>query len=308
MMPTLPSTVRRVAAPIVVAVIVASLVACGGDAEGSGGRPTIVVTTSVLGDVVTNLVGDAAEVDVVVPAGADPHEFVPSAKQIISLREADAVIANGAGFEEGLTDALAAATDDGVDVFEVMDSIDPIERDGEVDPHFFTDPARMATAGQAIVDHLGETVEALDTDRFRGDAGAYLVRLEQLDTTVEQILAVVPEERRKLVTNHDVFAYFAQRYGFEVVGAVIPGGGTGGEPSAGALAELARTIVDVGVPAIFADASSPTKLADALAAETGADVEVVELFTESLQPGDPDGDNYIDMVTTNARRIAAALD
>jgi zinc/manganese transport system substrate-binding protein len=286
------------------------MAACGGTDEGSGGRPTILVTTSVLGDVVEHLVGGDADVEVVMPAGADPHDFVPSAKQVISIREADAVVANGAGFEEGLDDALSAAAADGVDVFEVIDTVDTIggDHDGEsVDPHFFTDPARMAVAAEAIVDHLADRVDGLDTDRFRQRAEDYVEELEQLDADVEQALSAVPAERRKLVTNHDVFAYFADRYGFEVIGVVIPGGGTGGEPSAGELASLAATVTEEGVPAIFADSSAPTKLADALADEAGTDVQVVELFTESLQPEDPDGDTYVVMVTTNAQRIVEAL-
>jgi zinc/manganese transport system substrate-binding protein len=306
--------VRLLATLAVPAALCAAVAACGGTDGGSNGRPTILVTTSVLGDVVDHLVGDDADVEVLMPAGSDPHDFVPSAKQVISIREADAVIANGAGFEKGLDDALSAAADDGVDVFEAIDTVDTIggkdedEDDSEpVDPHFFTDPARMAVAARAIVDHLADRVDGLDTDRFRQRAAGYVEALNRLDADAEQILSTVPLERRKLVTNHDVFSYFADRYGFEVIGVVIPGGGTGSEPSAGELASLAATVTEEGVPAIFADSSSPTKLADALADEAGADVEVVELFTESLQPDDPDGDTYVDMVTTNARRIAEAL-
>jgi zinc/manganese transport system substrate-binding protein len=259
----------------------------------------------VLGDVVGNLVGDDAEVEVLMPAGSDPHDFVPSARQVASIRDADAVVANGAGFEQGLEDALSAAADEGTDVFEAIDSVETVG--DPVDPHFFTDPARVAVAARAIVDHLTERVDGFDTDRFRQRAEGYVEELDRLDADVEEILAAVPDERRKLVTNHDVFAYFAERYGFEVVGVVVPGGGTGGEPSAGELASLGDTVTEEGVPAIFADSSSPTKLADALAEEAGTDVEVVELFTESLQPDDPEGDSYVDMVTTNARRIAEAL-
>jgi zinc/manganese transport system substrate-binding protein len=296
-----------VAVPVALSV---SVTACGGADGGSGDRPTILVTTSVLGDVVERLVGDEAEVEVLMPAGSDPHDFVPSAKQITSIAGADALIANGAGFEEGLVDALSAAADEGTDVFDAIEAVEPLggEDDGEpVDPHFFTDPARMAVAARAIADHLADRVDGLDTDRFRERATSYVEELDRLDADVEQVLSAVPAEGRKLVTNHDVFAYFADRYGFEVIGVVIPGGGTGGEPSAGELASLAATVTEEGVPAIFADASSPTKLADALADEAGTDVEVVELFTESLQPDDPDGDAYVDMVTTNARRIADAL-
>ena len=290
---------------VVALALCAAVSACGGTDGGPGGRPTILVTTSVLGDVVGNLVGDGADVEVLMPAGSDPHDFVPSAKQVASIRDADAVVANGAGFEQGLDDALSAAGAEGTDVFEAIDTVETIG--DPVDPHFFTDPARMAVAARAILDHLTDRVDELDTDRVRQRGTDYVEALERLDADVEATLSAVPAARRKLVTNHDVFTYFADRYGFEVVGAVIPGGGTGGEPSAGELASLADTVTEEGVPAIFADASSPTKLADALADEAGTGIEVVELFTESLQPDDPEGDSYVDMVTANARRIAEAL-
>jgi zinc/manganese transport system substrate-binding protein len=133
-----------------------------------------------------------------------------------------------------------------------------------------------------------------------------VTELESLDAEVEAVLAAVPAEQRKLVTNHDVFAYFADRYGFTVVGTVIPAVTTQAEPGAGELDELAATIEAEGVPAVFADTSSPESLAETLAAEVG-DIEVVQLYSESLGEPGSDGDTYLAMVRTNARRIAAAL-
>jgi zinc/manganese transport system substrate-binding protein len=119
-------------------------------------------------------------------------------------------------------------------------------------------------------------------------------------------VSAVPAGRRTLVTNHEVFGYFADRYGFDVVGAVIPAGTTQAEPSAEQLAELADTIEERGVPAIFVETSSPTRLADALAEEVG-DVDVVELFSESLGDEGSGGETYAAMMRTNATRIADAL-
>lgn len=110
-----------------------------------------------------------------------------------------------------------------------------------------------------------------------------------------------------MVTNHEVFGYFAQRYGFEIVGTVIPAGSTSEGASAGALADLANTLRSRNVRAVFADASASNKLAEALAGEVGGKVEVVELYSESLGQRGSDGDTYIDMMRTNAERIAAAL-
>ena len=127
-----------------------------------------------------------------------------------------------------------------------------------------------------------------------------------LDGEVERTLSAVPGNRRTLVTNHEVFGYFADRYGFDVVGAVIPAGTTQAEPSAEQLDELAHTIEEQHVPAIFVETSSPTRLADALADEVG-DVDVVELFSESLGDEGSGGETYAAMMRTNARRIADAL-
>ena len=285
--------------------------ACGDDGgsgdDEAGGRPSIVVTTNILGDVVASLLGDAADVTVVMPPGASPHDFQASARDGQAMREADLLVVNGAGFEEGLLDVIEAAEDDGVAVHEAISSVEVLElAEGGVDPHFFTDPARMAVAAEGILDAAVAEVPELDTDEVRAAAEAYIAELESLDAEVEAILAEVPAANRVLVTNHEVFGYLADRYGFEVVGAVVPGGGTGDSVSAAELAELATVIEDEGVPAIFADTSSPTRLAEALATEVG-DVEVVVLFSESLGEPGTGGDTYPGMVRTNAQRIAGAL-
>lgn len=302
--------------------------ACGdGTVSGGGdGTPVVAVTTTILGDVVAELVGDLAEVEVIMPANADPHEFQPSARQAAALRSADLVVANGGGFEEGLDDTIRSAEDDGVAVFEAVEHAALLARDGGepgagddhddddgddhghegADPHVFTDPARMATVADALAGALAQQVPALDTDAFRDRAAAYVDELRALDAEVEGMLAPIPTERRKLVTNHDVFTYFADRYDFEVVGAVIPSTTTQAAASAAQIDALARLVEAEGVPAIFADTSSPDDLAETLAAEVG-DVAVVELFSESLGAEGSGADTYAGMVRSNATRIAEAL-
>jgi len=293
---------------VLVALLLATgLAACGSDDGASAdATPQIVVTTSILGDVVQQLVGDDAEVEVVMPPNADPHDFAASARQAASMREADALVVNGLGLELGLDDTIAAAADDGVPVITATDAIDPLPLGEGEDPHLFTDPVRMAAATELIADELVAAIPALDTPAGTARVAAYLAALDELDAEVEEQLAGIPADDRLLVTNHEVFGYFADRYGFEVLGAIIPGGSTLAEPSAAELADLVTVIQEQGVPAVFAEASSPARLADALAAE-GADVDVVELYSESLgEPGSP-GDSYLGMVRTNAERIAAAL-
>jgi zinc/manganese transport system substrate-binding protein len=308
-------------------VAAAAASACGGAGTDSSGDdlPTISVSTDILGDVVANLVGDLASVEVIVPSGMSPHEFQPSARQVAALRDADAVVVNGAGFEEGLLPSIDAVEADGVPTIVAIEAIPPLDSDDDghdddgrddseghehdgLDPHFFTDPARTADAAEAVADRLADEVPDIDRAILRRNAGAYVEELRALDAEVEELLATVPSERRKLVTNHEVFGYFADRYDFEVIGAVIPAGTTQAEPSAGELNRLAATVAAEGVPAIFVETSSPTRLAETLAAEVGDDIAVVELYSESLGDEGAGADTYAGAVRTNAERIADALD
>lgn len=299
-------------------------VSCGDDSDSgaAGSRPTVVVTSNVLGDVVTGVVGDGFDVVTIMPVGADPHDFQASARQVAQIGEADVLIVNGAGFEQGLVDVIEAAEADGVPVFEAVGVVETIEfgayddhdeheEDGEhdhegVDPHFFTDPARMAVVADAIAEFVIATVDGIDIDAVRTGADASVAELEAVDRDVEETLGAIPAERRVLVTNHEVFNYFADRYGFEVVGTVIPGGGTGDGTSARDLTELAEVIEHEDVPAVFADTSASDELARTLAVEVG-DVAVVQLYSESLGAEDSDGATYPEMMRANARRIADAL-
>ncbi|HEX5365709.1 MAG TPA: metal ABC transporter substrate-binding protein [Acidimicrobiales bacterium] len=301
------------------ALVVASLAgACGDGGSSAGGdHPSVVVTTSVLGDVVRDLVGEGTSVAVLVPAGADPHELQPSARQVAEMREADLLVVNGGGLEAGLDDAMATAVDEGVPVFEAIDHVPTLPaatgaRDGHgdgrhpVDPHFFTDPARMARAAEALADRLATTVPGLATDAFRRRAAAVVADLRALDAEVAATLEVVPPERRRLATTHDLLAYLADRYGFEVLGSVVGSLSEDAGPSARDIAALAARVRDAGVPAVFTDASSSRDLAEALADEAGG-LDVVVVHGESLGEPGSGADTYAGMIRTDAERIAAAL-
>ena len=280
-----------------------------------------MATHSVLGDLAVNVMGEEARVEVVMPAGTDPHEFEPSAAQIALLNEADLVVANGLGFEAGLDDALDAAADDGVPVLALGEDLDPLllsdgleedagEHDGDdhgdEDPHWFTDPQRMARATGLVADAAAE-IDGIDQAVVQEQAEAHAAAIEAADADIAADLETIPEGRRQLVTNHEVFGYFADRYGFEVVGTVIPSGSTLAEPSSAELAALVEVIDETGVPAIFADTSSSSDLAQVLADETGEDIEVVELFSESLGEEGSGAETYLDLIRTNADRIVGAL-
>ena len=281
------------------------LAACSGT-DTSSDRPSVVVTTTILGDVAANVVGDIADVEVLIPIGASPHEFVPSSQQVAMIYEADLVVANGLGLEEGLSDVLEAAEADGINVLEIAPHLDPLPlADGdELDPHVWMDPLRMQTAAAEIA----KAMFLIDgDDAWQSRAEDYSAALQTTHEQIEAMLGTVPAAQRKLVTNHDSLGYLADRYGFEIVGTVIPGGSSLGAPSSAALAELVALIEREQVPAIFAETTEPQTLAEAVAAEVGSGVVVIELLTGSLAPKGRPGDTLIGMLLVDAERIAGAL-
>jgi len=276
-------------------------------------RATVVVSTNILGDVVENVVGDDADVVVLMEAGSDPHSFGISARQAAELESAELIITNGLGLEEGVLRHVDAAADQGVPVLEAAASLDPLPftaagtAAGTPDPHFWTDPQRVGGAVDLIAAAVSENVPAADAAAVRGRADAYRTQIEELDAWMETEFAAVPVERRSLVTNHHVFGYLASRFGFTVTGAIIPGGSTLASPSSADLEDLAGTIRTAAVPAIFTDSSQPDRLARVLAEEAGLDVAVVGLFTESLGVEGSGAETYEQMMRTNTERIVAAL-
>ncbi len=295
----------RIAAIAAVAMLVAA--ACGGAGSPAPAGPTVVVTTTVLGSVVTDLVGDRAAVAVLMGNGVDPHDWSPSARDIEKVSKADVVVANGLGLEEGLAKTLDEAAAAGVAVFYATDHIavrglqgtPPAGGAGEAavgDPHFWVDPVSMRDVVTALVTELGTA--GIDV----ADRGADLEqRLAALDAEVRATLAVVPEPNRKLVTGHESMGYFADRYAFTLVGTVIPGLSSQGEVSAGELAALKADIEAQGVPAIFTEIGTPAAVVEAIARETG--VQVVALPSHTL----PDDGSYFTFIRQIATDVAGAL-
>lgn len=272
-------------------------------------RPTIVVSTNILGDVVGELVGDQAQVVTLMKPDADPHSFEISAQEAATLRGADLLVSNGLGLEEGLQQHLDAA--DGVPAFVAGDAIEVLDYSagdaaGMPDSHFWTDPARMIDVVDALEPVLAE-LEGIDAEDLDATVDDYRSQLRALDAEMTEAFATIPDERRALVTNHHVFGYLAERFDFEIVGAVIPGGTTLAAPSASDLADLVDAIEQTGVPAVFAESSSPDRLVQALASEADVQVEVIELFTESLTGPDGGAPDYLTMMRINTERITTGL-
>ncbi|MCK1802127.1 metal ABC transporter substrate-binding protein [Nocardia zapadnayensis] len=175
---------------------------------------------------------------------------------------------------------------------------------GDEDPHFWMDVSRMAAAAHVIGDALAEQTG----DDAYGDCGAQIEQeLTDTDAEVRELLAGIPEEKRVLITDHEAFGYFADAYDFEIAGVVVPGGSTDAEPSSAELAELTAVIDETGVPVIFSNTAVSTSLVDAVAAEAGTAVEVVELHVGSVGPEDSEAGTYQGMMVENARAVAEAL-
>ncbi len=320
----------RLLGVVALVAMVLGAAACGGDDDTGGAaggatvgeRPEIVVTYSVIGSVVEELVGDAADVTVIMPNGIDPHDFEPSARDIARLNGAELIVANGFDLEEGMADAIEQAEADGVPVFYATDHIevraigegeptDAHAHDEEAaatdehghdhggnDPHFWVDPVSMRQA----MDALAETIQAELGLDLAEQAAALDAELAALDQQVAAILEPIPAPDRQLVTGHESLGYFARQYGFELIGAIIPSVTSQAQVSAGELADLKEQIEATGVPAIFTEIGTPQDVADAIGRETG--VEVIELPSHNL----PDDGSYetfmVDLATGVARGLA----
>lgn len=291
----------------VILAIVAVLASACASNDASATGVDVVVTTSVLGDIVVDLVGADGEVEVLIGPGADPHDFSLSAAGAARLRTADLVVANGLGLEESLIDTLAAAADDGARILYVAPAVDPLPSGDEDhpgdDPHFWLDPLRMADATDVIAAALAEVASGA----WKGRAADLRSEIEDLHARSAATLETVPQNDRELVTNHDSLGYFAARYGFEVVATVIPGGSTMAETSAAELADLVETLRERQVRAIFTDVSSSAAVAEAAAAELGEPVSVHPLHTESLGEPGTEADSYVGMMDANVATIVEAL-
>lgn len=280
------------------------LAACQAD-PGKETTTAVVASTSIWGQVVEAVVGDDAELTVLMPVGADAHDFQLSSSQAALLATADLVVVNGLGLEEGMLDALRAAEAEGANVLEVGASLDPTTLvEGEFDPHVWMDPLRVARAADLVAEEMSSLLADVD---WKTRADVFTARMVATDVEIQEILAVVPAADRKLVTNHEALGYFADRYGFEVIGSVIPGPTTLDQPSSAELAALVATMRVAGVTVVFAETSDSAALAEAVAAELGEEAQVVALFTESLGPPGSGADTVAGMLVSNARLIAGAL-
>lgn len=290
----------------------------------------VVATTTLIADVARNVGGDLVDITTLVPPDSDVHAFQPAPQDAVMIEQAAVVLVNGGNLEEGLLQLVESAAtvplttvSDGVEM-RYMDApgdstevCDPNASDtnadetgehpqeGGCDPHVWGDPHNVAIWAQNIADAFA-AADPAHADTYQANAKAYSEKLAALDTDLETLLAPIPAARRVLVTNHDFLGYFAARYHFEIVGTVMPGASTLAEPAPQDVAALVETIKKYNVPAIFAEVSDVTSLANTIAQEAG-DVRVVTLYSGSLSAADGPASTYIDYMRFDAQTIVDAL-
>jgi ABC-type Zn uptake system ZnuABC Zn-binding protein ZnuA len=284
-----------------VTLLVGALTSCSGTAA-----PDILTTSTILADVTRNIVGERYTVASLVPVGADPHSYQPTPQDTAKISKSKMLVVNGAGYEQFLEPLLANADGEST-LIEASTGLRLRSEaaDGHAaDPHLWLDPNNVI----AYVENIRAGLVQFDPEGaevYQSNASEYIAQLEQLDAWINEQVSQIPPSRRLLVTNHEAFGYFAERYGFTVVGTVIEGTSSNASPSAQQMAALVDQIKLQEAPAIFLDAADNPALAQQIAAETGVEV-VTDLHLESLTEAAPAA-TYIDMMKHNVTRIIEAF-
>jgi zinc/manganese transport system substrate-binding protein len=320
----LPSA-RRSGAPLTLLAALATalaLTACGSSGSDNAGTSTgaaadapaaavdaipVVATTTQLGDIVRQLGGEGADVTQILQPNSDPHDYEPRPQDVRETARAKVVFESGDNLDTWMSDVVQQSGGDPAVVTLADSNVEHVagETSGpeasRYDPHWWHDPTNVAAAVPVIRDAM---IAANPGDRatYEANAAAYLRKVQALDAGIERCFAAVPPADRKLVTDHDAFNYFAQRYDIDVIGAVIPSQTTQAQPSAGDVARLVKVIREEGVRAVFPESSINAKLARAIANESGATADHT-LYGDTLGPQDSSGGTYLTMEQANADQM-----
>jgi zinc/manganese transport system substrate-binding protein len=293
----------RLLAPV--AALALLVAACGGSGGGAdGGTLTVVATTTQAADLVRDVGGPRVRVVGLLAPNADPHGYEVRPDDVKALVDAALVVRSGGDVDGWLQSAVEASGTDAPTVT-LLRAARVRRVDGHVDPHGWQDPRNGIRAAAALRAALAR-VDPAGAAGYRTRAATLERRLRALDASVAECLDQIPADRRKLVTTHDGLGYYADRYGLDVVGAVIPSLSTRGQPSAGDTAALIDTIRRERVRAIFAESSVNPKVEEAIARETGARIGR-PLWADSLGPAESAAATYLGSIAANTRAIADGL-
>ncbi len=302
---------RRIILPLILLVLI--LNSCTPSNQARSG-PQVVAVESFLKDIAQQIAGERIQIDALVPLGMDPHAFEPTPRDVVRLTESDAIIINGAGFEVWLGSLLKEnlQSQQVIEAAAGLQSRTPSPQETgilagnpEVDPHFWLDPIMVIRYVENIRDGLTK-LDPAGIETYKNNAAAYSSQLFELDQWIKQEVGTIPLQKRMIVTNHESFGYFADRYGFTIVGAIIPSVTTGASPSSQQLTQLVDQIRSTGSQVIFLETGTNSQLADQIATETGIKV-VSNLYTHSITIKDGDAPTYLEMMRWNTRQIVEAL-
>lgn len=270
--------------------------------------PRILCTTTIVGDVVAHVAGPDVPVTVLLSLGADPHSFEATPNDLVTIAQAHVIFESGAGLEAFLAPLLEATEARVVDLSAGLPlrslTSEPSEGGETTDPHVWFDPANVIAWLDVIVQVLGE-VDPGRAAEYRDRAAVYAESLRALDAWIAETVRALPREDRRLVTDHDALGYFAARYGFELIGTVLPGLSPLSEPSAREVAALESAIAAAGVPAIFVGTTVNPAVAAQVAADTGT--RLVVLYTGSLSDASGPAPTYVDFMRYDVLAIVASL-
>jgi ABC-type Zn uptake system ZnuABC Zn-binding protein ZnuA len=307
------SWIGHLARGVAAGVLVAGMAGCGAAAtsNAAGGRLAVVATTTQVADFVRNVGGQHVSVTQILKPNVDPHDYEPTAADVAAIGKAKVLVKSGVGLEKWLDDTVTSAGFSGTTV---DSSTGVTVRQGEGDeekagdPHIWHDPRNA----KIMAGNIEKALAAADKPNaavYRKNLDAYAAKLDQLDADIQAEIDTVPADRRKLVTNHDAFGYYIDRYKLEFVGSVIPSFDTSAELSAKDIDDIVAKIKQTGTRAVFSESSLPPKTAEAIGRQAGVKVVAGEdaLYGDTLGPQGSAGATYLEMERHNTDTIVKAL-
>jgi ABC-type Zn uptake system ZnuABC Zn-binding protein ZnuA len=300
---------------VVIFMVVILLASCQGSRPSNTGNHSIKVLAaeSFLADIAQNVAGDKFQVDTLIPTGVDPHGFEVTPQDLVKINNADILILNGCGFESWIENILKNPSQK-TTIIEACKGLTSRTAGGSelsaseqnvVDPHFWMDP-NLAMRYVENIRNGFIVVDPTNKASYDENGNKYIQQLKELDSRIQNTVNVIPPEQRKIVTNHESFGYFADRYHFQIIGTILASVSSSAAPSAQQMTALVDQIRRTGTRAIFLETGSNPQLANQLAQETNIKV-ISDLYTHSLTPPDGAAPTYIAMMKWDTQKIVEAL-
>jgi len=281
------------------------------------GKISVVATTSIVGDVVHQIAGDKINLTILMPVNTDPHTYEPTPQDIARTTDARVVFINGVGLEGFIENILRNSGDskkvvsvsDGISLRQFSAGEQAVENPGGTsgpmgDPHVWVDPNNV----QIWVKNITAKLVELDSENgpfYQANADKYLQQLKDLDQWIRKETDAVPPGNRKIITDHVQMGYFADRYGYEQVGAIIPGYSTVSQPSAQDIVNLENAIKKYTIKAVFIGETVNPTLGQRITEDTGT--KLVYFYTGSLSDQNGPASTYVDYMRYNVSVITSAL-